>query len=258
MLSRFNHVQLCATLWTVCSLLGSSVHGILQARILEWLAMPSSRRSSQPRDWTCVKPVSLTSPALAGGFFTTSTTWETLCSKFVGFPEVRILSWMHPFESLQILRCCLPSLLYHFALPPAIAGAWYSPYSLTNSVIKCLNFANLESWKMAWVLICFSLIWLAYIPFSVNYLFISCMYVILFINLFLAVLGLHLLCGLSLVADSRSYSAVAVPGLLIVVASLVEVLGLSGLRASVDVVCGLRGCRSQALEHRLNSWGAQA
>ena len=241
-----------------CSLLGSSVHGILQARILEWLAMPSSRRSSQPRDWTCVKPVSLTSPALAGGFFTTSTTWETLCSKFVGFPEVRILSWMHPFESLQILRCCLPSLLYHFALPPAIAGAWYSLYSLTNSVIKCLNFANLESWKMAWVLICFSLIWLACIPFSVNYLFISCMYVILFINLFLAVLGLHLLCGLSLVADSRSYSAVAVPGLLIVVASLVEVLGLSGLRASVDVVCGLRGCRSQALEHRLNSWGAQA
>ena len=241
-----------------CSLLGSSVHGILQARILEWLAMPSSRRSSQPRDWTCVKPVSLTSPALAGGFFTTSTTWETLCSKFVGFPEVRILSWMHTFESLQILRCCLPSLLYHFALPPAIAGAWYSLYSLTNSVIKCLNFANLESWKMAWVLICFSLIWLACIPFSVNYLFISCMYVILFINLFLAVLGLHLLCGLSLVADSRSYSAVAVHGLLIVVASLVEVLGLSGLRASVDVVCGLRGCRSQALEHRLNSWGAQA
>ena len=34
------------------SLPGSSVHGILQARILEWIAMPSSRRSSWPRDWT--------------------------------------------------------------------------------------------------------------------------------------------------------------------------------------------------------------
>ena len=34
-----------------CSLSGSSVHGILQARILEWVAMPSSRGSSQPRDW---------------------------------------------------------------------------------------------------------------------------------------------------------------------------------------------------------------
>ena len=35
-----------------CSPLGSSVHRILQARILEWVAMPSSRGSSQPRDWT--------------------------------------------------------------------------------------------------------------------------------------------------------------------------------------------------------------
>ena len=37
-----------------CSLLGSSVHGILQARILEWVAMPSSRGFSQPRDRICV------------------------------------------------------------------------------------------------------------------------------------------------------------------------------------------------------------
>ena len=34
-----------------CSLPGSSVYGILQARILKWVAMPSSRGSSQPRDW---------------------------------------------------------------------------------------------------------------------------------------------------------------------------------------------------------------
>ena len=33
-----------------CSLPGSSVHGMLQARILEWVAMPSSRGSSRPRD----------------------------------------------------------------------------------------------------------------------------------------------------------------------------------------------------------------
>ena len=37
---------------------GSSVHGILQARILEWVAMPVSRGSSQPRDWTHVSYVS--------------------------------------------------------------------------------------------------------------------------------------------------------------------------------------------------------
>ena len=39
------------TPWTVAHR-GSSVHGILQARILEWVAVPFSRRSSQPRDRT--------------------------------------------------------------------------------------------------------------------------------------------------------------------------------------------------------------
>ena len=52
MLSLFGHVWFCDP--TDCSLAGSSVHGILQARILEWVAMPSSRGSSQPRDWTCI------------------------------------------------------------------------------------------------------------------------------------------------------------------------------------------------------------
>ena len=49
-----SHVQLFASPWAVCSPPGSAVYGILQARILEWVAMPSSRRSSQPRDWTRV------------------------------------------------------------------------------------------------------------------------------------------------------------------------------------------------------------
>ena len=39
------------------SLPGSSVHGILQARILEWVAIAFSRRSSQPRDWTRVSHI---------------------------------------------------------------------------------------------------------------------------------------------------------------------------------------------------------
>ena len=37
---------------------GSSVHGILQARILEWVAMPSSRGSSRLRNWTHISDVS--------------------------------------------------------------------------------------------------------------------------------------------------------------------------------------------------------
>ena len=44
--------QSCPTLWDLmdCSPPGSSVHGILQARVLEWVAIPSSRGSSWPRD----------------------------------------------------------------------------------------------------------------------------------------------------------------------------------------------------------------
>ena len=41
-----------------CSPLGSSVHGVLQARILEWVGIFCSRGSSQPRDWTCISGVS--------------------------------------------------------------------------------------------------------------------------------------------------------------------------------------------------------
>ena len=41
-----------------CSLPGSAVHAILQARILEWVAMLSSRRSSRPRDQTLISYVS--------------------------------------------------------------------------------------------------------------------------------------------------------------------------------------------------------
>ena len=51
------------------SLPGSSVHEILQARILEWVAMPSSRGSSQPRDQTQVS-------CIAGRFFTIWATRE--------------------------------------------------------------------------------------------------------------------------------------------------------------------------------------
>ena len=61
----------CLTLWNPMdySLPGSSAHGILQARIPEWVVMPSSRVSSQ---CSTFKPMFLRSPALSDVFFTCS------------------------------------------------------------------------------------------------------------------------------------------------------------------------------------------
>ena len=63
--------QLCLTLCDSmdCNLPRSSVHGVLQVRIQEWAAMPSSRGSSWPRDQTQVS-------CSAGGFFTIWATRE--------------------------------------------------------------------------------------------------------------------------------------------------------------------------------------
>ena len=63
--------QWCPTLCDPidCSLPGSSVHGIFQARILEWIAIPFSRGSSWPRDRIWVS-------CITGRFFTIWATWE--------------------------------------------------------------------------------------------------------------------------------------------------------------------------------------
>ena len=73
------HAKLLQSCLTLCdpmdhSLAGSSVHRILQTRILEWIAMPSTRETFCPG----IKPTSLVSPAFTSVFFTTSATWEAL------------------------------------------------------------------------------------------------------------------------------------------------------------------------------------
>ena len=68
------HAQSCPTLCNPvdCSPPGSSLHGILQQRLLEWVAISYSRGSSPPKDQT----QSRASSALARGFLTTGATWE--------------------------------------------------------------------------------------------------------------------------------------------------------------------------------------
>ena len=63
-----------------CSPPGSSVHGILQSRILEWIAIPFSRRSSRPRDRT-------QDSYTAGRFFTILATKEAHCKHVSCCPD---------------------------------------------------------------------------------------------------------------------------------------------------------------------------
>ena len=87
-------VQSCLTLWDPmdCSLSGSSVHGILQARILDWVAIPFSKGSSQPRSRTQVS-------CTAGRFFIIWVTREAhLCL------SIYIFISPSPFSSLLSIQ----------------------------------------------------------------------------------------------------------------------------------------------------------
>ena len=90
----WNHVTgqsgvLCCRFSCIQSLPGSSVPGILQPKILEWLSSPLPGGLPDPG----IEPTSLMSPALAGRFFNTSATWEVLnglesrTSGLTGMPE---------------------------------------------------------------------------------------------------------------------------------------------------------------------------
>ena len=84
--------QLCLTPcnFTDSSPPGSSVYGILQVRILQWVAILFSRGSSQPRDWTWVSWI-------AGGFFTI---WATREALTVTWPFTKWLSLLQASRQL--------------------------------------------------------------------------------------------------------------------------------------------------------------
>ena len=114
-------LQLCPTLFDLmdCSLPGSSVHGVLQARVLEWVAIFSSRDLPNPR----IKPTPLISPALAGAFFTPSTTWKVLKVKVKVKVAQFCLSLCDPKD------CSLPRFSVHGILQASIVEQGPIPFS---------------------------------------------------------------------------------------------------------------------------------
>ena len=99
-------LQLCPILCDPvdCSLPGSSVHEILQARILGRVALPSSRGSTEPKDQTSVSYVSCT-----GRWVMTSATWEApkIYSNKINLENVTDCGNIFFNCSVMALQCCV-------------------------------------------------------------------------------------------------------------------------------------------------------
>ena len=121
-------IQSCPTLWdpTDCSPPGSSVHGILQARIPEWVAMPSSRGSSQPRDQTQVS-------CIAGGFFTAESP-----GKPVQKPRTLLISELHLPRDPASIQLIWSKEIYRF--DNATQESPRSEFGTPPRAINCLWF----------------------------------------------------------------------------------------------------------------------
>ena len=118
---------------------GSSIHGILQARILEWVVIPFSRGSSWPKDQTCIS-------ALAGRSSTTSTTWSSVqfsCS------VVSKSLWLHESQHARP-PCPSPTPGVH---PNPCPSSWWCHPTISSSVIpfsSCpQSFPALGSFQMS-------------------------------------------------------------------------------------------------------------
>ena len=163
-------LQLCLTLCNSmdCSPPGSSVHGILQARILKWVAMPSSRGSSWPRDQTHIAYVSCIGRQvvyhycyLGSPFFQLywgissvqslscvrlfATPWTAACQASLSFTNSQSLFKLMSIESVMpsnnLILCCpllLPSIfpsIRVFSNESALHIRWlkYWKFSFSNS-----------------------------------------------------------------------------------------------------------------------------
>ena len=89
-LSHLSRVQVCDPM--DCSPPGSSVHGILQARILEWVSMPYAKVSSQPRDQTYISCISCIGRQVLYQFFPPGK--PLTCDLCDTLPKMHKLNWI--------------------------------------------------------------------------------------------------------------------------------------------------------------------
>ena len=98
-----SQMKLAQSCLTLCDPMDYTVHGILQARILEWVAISFSRESSQPRDWIQVSHI-------AGGFFISWATREAQEYWWVAYPFSSGFSWLRNRTGVS----CIAGRFYFF------------------------------------------------------------------------------------------------------------------------------------------------
>ena len=120
--------QSCPTLCDPmnCSLPGSSIHGILQARILEWVVIAFSRGSSRPRDSTCLTCISRTGSKLLYHW----ATWEAQI--FISIMSVIVPD---PFREVQ----CYLYFILHLDSTPVFYGGIAQVHTASSWQNKDLN-----------------------------------------------------------------------------------------------------------------------
>ena len=172
--------QLCPTLWYPidCNLPGCSVHGILQARILERVAISTSRESSWHRDWTCVS-------CIASRFFThwvirealtivsvqfsssvvsdsLATPWTAVCqaslSISISWRLLKLMSVESVIPSNHLILCCplllLPSIfpsITVFSNESVLRIRWPKYWSFSFSINPPNEYSGLISFRMDWL-----------------------------------------------------------------------------------------------------------
>ena len=117
-----------------CTPLGSSVHGILQARIFQWVAIPFSRGSSWPRGWTWVS-------CIAGRFFTSRNTRETCYTPIQNKRKIKKLNSLVRVTTFKCSSTWSHVIGYYLHPRPVISstvtlGKLYNPSEPIFSSIK--------------------------------------------------------------------------------------------------------------------------
>ena len=111
---------------TFCNSMDYTVHGILQARILEWVAFPFSKGSSQPRDWTQISNIAVNSEPQGK-------------PKNTGVVSLSLLQWIFPTQEFNRGLLHYRWILNQFSYQGSQIFFEISHYSLRQAVYLTLN-----------------------------------------------------------------------------------------------------------------------